>query len=97
MERRASPRYRVQKEGRFCLARGARAGHICRLKDLSAMGARLDLAPDTLLPVDGILEIASLQLGFPVRLRWRHGGECGVQFSGFAFPLSADKGTSRAG
>jgi hypothetical protein len=54
---------------------------------LSATGARIDVAPDTLLPVDGILEIASLQLAFPVLLRWRHGSECGVQFSGFAFPL----------
>jgi len=40
------------------------------------------------LPADGVLEISSLQLGFPIQLRWRRGTECGVAFSGQAFPLA---------
>ncbi|HYM99914.1 MAG TPA: PilZ domain-containing protein [Aestuariivirgaceae bacterium] len=86
MERRSSPRYRVHKDGRFRLADRS-AGRSCRIKDLSATGARLDLLQDGALPDAGILEIASLDLGFPVRLRWRLGTECGVEFAGPPFPI----------
>jgi hypothetical protein len=86
MERRASPRYRVRKDGRVCLASRS-TGHDCCVVDLSATGARLDFLRETLLPADGVLEISSLQLGFPIQLRWRRGTECGVAFSGPAFPL----------
>jgi hypothetical protein len=88
MERRSSPRYRVHKDGRFRLA-NRRAGHACRIKDLSASGARLDFLRDSVLPDEGILEIASLDLGFPIQLRWRRGTECGVEFTGPAFAISA--------
>jgi hypothetical protein len=88
MERRTSPRYRVHKEGRLCLASRTMT-HLCRIRDLSATGARLDVRHDSLLPADGILEVDTLELGFPIRLRWRRGTECGVEFTGSAFSISA--------
>jgi PilZ domain len=86
MERRSSPRYRVHKDGRFRPADRS-AGHTCRIKDLSAAGARLDVLQDSVLPDAGILEIASLDLGFPMQLRWRCGTECGVEFTGPPFAI----------
>ena len=90
MERRISPRYRVSKQARFCLA-NRDAGHVCQVRDMSATGARLDLLADSVLPEDGILEIRSLELAFPVRLRWRRGDECGVEFSGPARAVGTDQ------
>jgi hypothetical protein len=61
--------------------------------DLSATGARLDLLHESILPPKGTLEIASLDLRFPIVLRWSKGTECGVEFTGPALSISGDAET----
>jgi PilZ domain len=80
-EKRKTPRRRVLKGGKIVFADGLRVID-CRIRDLSADGARLLIAntigvPDTFL----LLEQSTGKL-YPASVIWRQEAVLGVKFSG---------------
>lgn len=78
-ERRATVRRRVVRAAEIVL--DDQAGSVsCVLVDISTKGARLRVPAEVILPDTFQIEVAALSLGSRCRLRWRRGGEIGVEF-----------------
>jgi len=79
-ERRKLPRHRTLKAGSISFNRAA--GIDCRVRNLSSIGACLEVASQTGIPDDFTLVIGSEHLKQPCHVIWRTATRMGVEFQG---------------
>lgn len=79
IERRRAARKLVWQTVLLSL-RGQIAHQPCAIRDLTALGAGLDLEGFTLLPTEFNLSFDSFRTSFACRLIWRNGDRGGVEF-----------------
>ncbi len=91
--RRQSKRFATILEGRIRLD-GQDLAIACRIRDLSAGGARIGLSETIDLPSEFELAIPRLGQVLKVRLIWSRGQSCGLMFLGELRPPPSDDGAS---
>ena len=79
-ERRRLRRQRTLKGGSIAFNRGARID--CRVRNLSPLGACLDLESSIGVPDSFVLVIESERVRHPCRVVWREPKRLGVEFAG---------------
>lgn len=79
-ERRKEPRHRTLKGG--SIAFNCDGGISCLIRNLSSIGACLEVASPLGVPNDFVLEIESSHLKQPCHVIWRTGTRLGVAFCG---------------
>jgi hypothetical protein len=84
-ERRKVQRHRVLKSGTVGFNRAA--GIACRVRNLSAAGACLDVASPIGIPDEFVLEIESDRFKQPCHVIWRDGNRLGVEFRAADEPI----------
>jgi hypothetical protein len=80
VERRKIPRHRTLKAGSISFNRAA--GIDCRVRNLSPIGACLDVASPTGIPDDFVLVIEHDHVKQPCHVVWRSPTRIGVEFRG---------------
>ena len=84
-ERRKVQRHRVLKVGTLRFNRAA--GIDCRVRNLSAAGACLEMASPVGIPEDFVLVIGSDRFQQPCHVIWRRGNRVGVEFRAADAPI----------
>ena len=84
VERRKVPRHRTLKAGSITFNRDA--GIDCRVRNLSALGACLEVASQVGIPDDFVLVIESEHLRSECHVIWRQPTKLGVEFLGHRLP-----------
>lgn len=77
-ERRRAARQRTLKAGSISFNRAG--GIDCRVRNLSPLGACLEVASHAGIPDDFVLVVAHDQLRQPCHVIWRHATRMGVEF-----------------
>jgi hypothetical protein len=77
IEKRAAPRYRVLKRGTLAFGGG---GIDCTVRNVSASGARVDIASPIGVPANFMLVIEADQFIRRCRSVWSNGRQIGVAF-----------------
>jgi hypothetical protein len=85
-DRRRVHRQRVLKDARIILNNG-RSTMSCTIRDLSALGARLQASPTPDLPENFMLIITSDGTMVPARRIWWLGNQMGIKFTGKFEPV----------
>jgi PilZ domain len=77
-DRRSAPRHRTLKAGTIAFDRAA--GFDCRVRNISAAGACLEVASQIGIPDDFVLVVESDHVKQPCRVIWRTATRIGVAF-----------------
>ncbi len=77
-ERRREPRLRTLKAGTICFNRGAAID--CRVRNMSPLGACLEVASQVGIPAEFVLVIDHDRLRQPCQVIWRNSTKLGVEF-----------------
>jgi hypothetical protein len=93
-ERRKVQRHRTLKAGSITFNRNS--GVDCRVRNLSPVGACLEVASQLGIPNDFVLVVEADHARMPCQVIWRTATRLGVAFNTQSQPELADTGTSSA-
>jgi hypothetical protein len=94
-ERRREPRLKVLKHGKVLLTEVKSVD--CMVRDISALGARIEFDLPIQLPSHFRLRILSVDLTIPAAPVWQHRGEAGIRFVGVGTAGAVDNSPIRGG
>lgn len=92
-DRRSQRRHKILKEGRVVLGDSVSFG--CVVRDISPLGARLELEAPAELPGEFRLVIVSADLTIPATLSWQRRLEAGIRFTGVGTAGGVDNSPRR--